>query len=82
MKCLPNDFAIDFAIDVLPTPGGPCRHMILPFELPFLNLTARNSNILYLTSLRPVWSSCNIFYADEISFIYGEDCSHGISNNV
>ena len=51
---LPRDLAIDLAMEVFPTPGGPWRQMMLPLELPFLNLTARNSMILSLTSLTPV----------------------------
>lgn len=39
---LPNDFAMDLAIDVFPTPGGPWRQIMFPFEFPFLNLTAKN----------------------------------------
>jgi hypothetical protein len=50
----PRAFAIDFAIDVFPTPGGPWRQITLPFEFPFLNLTAKNYKILSLTYLRPV----------------------------
>lgn len=50
----PKDFAIDLAIEVLPTPGGPCKQIMFPFEFPFLNLTAKNYKILYLTYLSPV----------------------------
>ena len=52
-KCLPSDLATDFAIDVLPTPGGPARHMIGPFRFLDSFLTARYSRILSLTSSRP-----------------------------
>jgi len=51
---LPNAFAIDLAMEVFPTPGGPCKQIILPFELPLRNLTAKNYKIRSLTSLRPV----------------------------
>lgn len=50
----PNALAIDLAIEVFPTPGGPCKQTILPLLLPFLNLTAKNYNILSLTSFSPV----------------------------
>ena len=50
----PSDLAIDLAIDVFPTPGGPCKQTIFPLVLPFLNLTAKNSKILYLTYFNPV----------------------------
>lgn len=49
VKDLPKHFAIDFAIEVFPTPGGPCKQMIFPLEFPFLNLTAKNYIILSLT---------------------------------
>lgn len=39
---LPSALAIDLEMDVFPTPGGPWRQIMLPFELPFLNLTAKN----------------------------------------
>ena len=68
MKDLPKALAIDFEIDVFPTPGGPCRQITLPFEFPLLNLTAKYSSILSLTSFRPVCSSCRIFYATAKSF--------------
>ena len=51
---LPSDLAIDLAIDVFPTPGGPCKQMIFPLLFPFLNFTAKNYNILSLTSFKPV----------------------------
>jgi hypothetical protein len=41
-------------MEVFPTPGGPCKQMMFPFELPFLNLTAKNYKILSLTSFKPV----------------------------
>lgn len=50
---LPNDFAIDSPIDVLPTPGGPTKHMIFPWTVLFNLPTAMNSRILYLTSSIP-----------------------------
>ena len=51
---LPIDYAIDLTMDVLPTPGGPHKHKTLPLVFPPLNLTAKNSNILYLTFSNPV----------------------------
>ena len=41
--------AIDFARDVLPTPGGPTRQRIGALRLPVICLTARYSMILSLT---------------------------------
>ena len=78
----PSDLAMDLAIDVFPTPGGPCRHIIFPLEFPFLNLTAKNSKILYLTSFKPVWSLFRIFSATVISLISSVDSSQGISSKV
>ena len=50
---LPRDLATDLAIDVLPTPGGPARHIIGAFKFFESFLTARYSNILSLTSSSP-----------------------------
>lgn len=52
-NCLPKDFAIDSPIDVLPTPGGPTKHKILPWTELLSFPTAINSRILYLTSSIP-----------------------------
>lgn len=79
---LPKALAIDLAIDVLPTPGGPCRQIMLPFEFPFLNFTAKNSRILSLTYFSPVWSSLSIFSARLMSLISSDDSFHGISSKV
>ena len=50
---LPNDFATNYPIEVLPTPGGPRRQRIGPF-LSFLSLrTARYSTMRFLTLSRP-----------------------------
>jgi len=46
-------FAIDSAIDVFPTPGGPSNKMILPFKLPLSLATAKNYKILDLTYVNP-----------------------------
>ena len=40
---------MDFAIDVLPTPGGPTKQIIGPFNDFDKLLTAKNSNILSFT---------------------------------
>jgi hypothetical protein len=40
-------------IEVLPTPGGPTKHKILPWTELCNFPTAINSRILYLTSSRP-----------------------------
>ena len=42
VNSFPKALAIDFAIEVLPTPGGPFKHKIFPLLFPLLNLTARN----------------------------------------
>lgn len=56
-------FPIENAKEVLPTPGGPFKHNILPLTL-FFNLpTAKNSKILFLTSTKPSWSSSSIYFA-------------------
>ena len=44
--------AMLFPIDVLPTPGGPTRHMILPCTEPFRKLTAMCSRMRSFTSWR------------------------------
>ena len=41
-----NYLAIEPAKLVLPTPGGPTKHSIFPFNVPFILPTAMNSNIL------------------------------------
>ena len=56
-----KDFAIDFAIEVLPTPGGPTKQIIEPFWLLEIFLKAIDSIILSLTSLSPKWSLSKIF---------------------
>ena len=50
---LPNALAIDSPIDVFPTPGGPTKHIILPYTVLFNFPTAINSRILYFTSSIP-----------------------------
>ena len=44
---LPNADAIELAIVVFPTPGGPIRHNIFPVKVPFNLPTAINYNIFY-----------------------------------
>ncbi|MPM63128.1 hypothetical protein SDC9_110008 [bioreactor metagenome] len=46
-------FAIDLAIDVLPTPGGPTKQRIVEFVSSVFILTARYSVIRSLTFFRP-----------------------------
>ena len=50
---LPSAFATDLAIDVLPVPGGPARHMTGAFPPPVMFLTASDSRILSLISFIP-----------------------------
>jgi hypothetical protein len=45
--------AIEFAKDVLPTPGGPTKQRIGPLKFLFLVLTAKYSKILNFTFSRP-----------------------------
>ena len=45
--------ATEFASEVLPTPGGPTRHIIDPLSVLFNFFTARNSRILAFTSSSP-----------------------------
>ncbi|CZR34599.1 Uncharacterised protein [Legionella pneumophila] len=53
MKVLPVALAIDCPREVLPTPGGPTRHNIGPFNLFTRCCTARYSMIRSLTCSRP-----------------------------
>ena len=50
---LPIDVAIDLAIDVLPTPGGPTKQTIGPFNDLDNFLMAKYSSILSLTFSNP-----------------------------
>jgi hypothetical protein len=50
---LPVALAIDLPKDVLPTPGGPTKHNIVPVAFLDLFLTARNSRILSFTFSKP-----------------------------
>ena len=43
LTCLFKALAMDLAMLVLPTPGGPWKHKILPCVVPFSWLTAINS---------------------------------------
>ena len=49
----PSAFATDLAIDVLPVPGGPVRHIIGAFPLLVIFRTASDSSILSLISFIP-----------------------------
>ena len=51
--CRPVAWAMDLPNDVLPTPGGPTRHKIGPFNSFVLFCTAKNSIILSLTLSNP-----------------------------
>ena len=53
----PSELAIDFASDVLPTPGGPRKQRIGPFTSGFSLRTARYSSTRSLTFSRPEWSA-------------------------
>lgn len=50
---LPKICAIDRPILVLPTPGGPTKHMIGPFKLFFSCRTAKYSRTRFFTFSRP-----------------------------
>ena len=52
-NCLSSARAMDLPMLVLPTPGGPARHTILPCTEPFSCDTAINSRIRFLTSSSP-----------------------------
>ncbi len=45
--------AMDWPMDVLPTPGGPTKQRIEPEMLPFMMPTDRNSRMRSLTSSSP-----------------------------
>ena len=55
--------AMDMAMEVLPTPGGPTRQMICPFNWGASCCTATNSRMRSLTFSRPKWSASKIFRA-------------------
>ena len=72
-----SDFAMLFASDVLPTPGGPAKHRIEPFVSVTSWRTARNSRMRSFTFSRPKWSSFRIFSARLMSFISRVAFFHG-----
>ena len=48
---------MDFASDVLPTPGGPTKHRMGPLTSGFSFRTARYSTIRSFAFSRPEWSA-------------------------
>ena len=49
----PKALAMERAIEVLPTPGGPTKHSTGPFISPLIDSTAKCSNTRFFTSSNP-----------------------------
>mmetsp|Transcript_10325 Transcript_10325/g.30665 ORF Transcript_10325/g.30665 Transcript_10325/m.30665 type:complete len:214 (+) Transcript_10325:1675-2316(+) len=65
-------------IDVLPTPGGPTRHMILPCTDSLRKLTAMCSRMRSFTSSSPKWSSSRMVCAFWMSLFSTSTCPQGM----
>ena len=63
-NCLFNALAMDFPIEVFPTPGGPTKHKIFPSTVPLNLPTAKNSSIRSLTSCVVMYQYCYTKYTE------------------
>ena len=72
-----SDVAIDFASDVLPTPGGPTKQRIGPFTSGFSLRTARYSRMRSFAFTRSEWSASRMSFVRLRSMTSSVRLAHG-----